>query len=179
MKFLEFSGIKLLKWFLEHPSEKIHFKELCRKVGLGPLTVKTYCEEFIRYKWVLEERKANLRMFSLNNDHFTVKAIKKAHMLHLFATEGIERIADEGIISLALYGSHANGEYDEKSDLDILAIGRHEQLDKKQLEKIAKKLGKPLQLTIISLDKWEKHKQSDGFMQSVLKNHVVLKGAAL
>jgi len=179
MKFEGFRGIKILKWFLDNPREKIHFKDLCRKLKLGPPTVKKYCEEFIGLSWLEEERKANLRMFSLNNKSFVVKAIKRAYFLELLRKIGIERSVNENAISLALYGSHSSGEYDEISDIDLVIIGRKEDVDYKKLKQIKRNIGKNIQLTVFSLEKWESNKDTDAFMASVLRNNVLLRGAPL
>ena len=179
MKFEGFSWIKILTWFLDSPTRKIHFKDLCRKLKLGPPTVKNYCEEFVRLGWFDEERKANLRIFSLNNKSFVVKAIKRAYILEYLRKIGIEKIIDENVISMALYGSHASGEYDEKSDIDLVVVGREQNVDHKKLEQIKKKTGKNIQLTVFSLEKWETNKDKDAFIASVLRNYVLLRGAPL
>lgn len=179
MKLQEFSGIRILEWFLRHPTRKIHFKELCRELGLGPLTVKTYCEELIKREWLLQERNANLRIFYLNGSSWVAKALKRAYFLEQLRKEKIGALVDETAISLALYGSHASGEYDEKSDIDILVIGRKERVDYRHAKRLEKRLGKSLQITVFPWEKWEGNRQRDPFMLSVIKNHVLLKGAQL
>lgn len=179
MSFQSFGGTKVLEWFLEHPTQKVHFRELCRHLKLNPLTVKSYCEEFLKNHWLQEERKANLRIFFLNNNHFAVKAMKKAYFLERLRKLRIKEAVDDTAISFALYGSHASGEYDEKSDVDFLVVGRKETVDSNALKKIEERLDKPVQLTTISLEKWERNKESDPFALSVLKNHVLLRGAPL
>lgn len=179
MRFGDFAGIRILHYFLGHPSKRIHLKELCRELALSPLTVKTYCDEFLENGWLLEERRANLRIFCLNNEHFVVKALKRAYFLEKLRAEKIEAITAEGAISLALYGSHASGEYDEKSDIDLFVVGRREQVNHAVLKSLEKKIGKQVQVTVFPLDKWEKNKASDPFMLSVLRNHVLINGAPL
>ncbi len=179
MSFAEFAGIRILDWFLAHPSQKIHFKQLCRELALSPLTVKSYCEEFLPCSWLLEERQANLRIFFLNNQHYSVRAMKRAHALEFLRKSGVEKAAGDEAISFALYGSHASGEYDEHSDFDFLLVGRREHADIGKLREFEKTTGKKAQLTIISLDKWETGKRRDPFVFSVLKNHAQLKGAPL
>lgn len=179
MKFGEFSGIRALTWFLENPTRRIHFKDLCRELKLGPPTVKTYCEGFIENQWLVEERTANLRLFSLNNGNFVVKAIKRAYFLEKLRKAGLEKITNENAISLALYGSHNSGEYDERSDIDLVVVGRQEDVNRKKLEQIEKKAGKKIQLVVFSLEKWEGNKDKDSFMASVLRNNTVVKGAPL
>ena len=179
MLLRQFSGVLVLEWFLWHPTKKIHFKELCRELKLSPPTVKAYCEEFLANGWLAEERQANLRIFKLRNESFVVKALKRTYILELLRRNKIDAIVDGMIISFALYGSYASGEYDEKSDIDLLAIGRKEQIHYDRILALGTKLGKTVQLTIIPLEKWETNKGSDQFMGSVLRNHVLLGGMPL
>ncbi|OIO21997.1 DNA polymerase subunit beta [Candidatus Micrarchaeota archaeon CG11_big_fil_rev_8_21_14_0_20_47_5] len=179
MTFGKFAGVKVIKWFLCNPSERIHFKKLCRRLKLGPPTVKNYCGEFVGKKWLNEERNANLRIFSLNNSNYVIKALKRAYFLELLRKDGIEKLIDGSAVSFALYGSHANGEYDERSDVDLLVIGRKEQVHYEQISALEEKMKKHFQLTVISLERWGRERQSNPFMLSILKNHVLIKGAAL
>ncbi|MBN2121434.1 nucleotidyltransferase domain-containing protein [Candidatus Micrarchaeota archaeon] len=179
MSFHSFAGIKVLGWFLEHPTQKAHFRELCRHLKLHPLTVKSYCDEFLENEWLLEERKANLRIFFLNDGHFAIKSMKRAYFLEKLRELKIASAVDETVISFALYGSHASGEYDEKSDVDFLVVGRREGVDSNMLKNLERKLGKSVQLTVISLEKWERNKEKDPFALSVLRNNVLLGGALL
>jgi predicted nucleotidyltransferase len=178
--FQSFSGLRVLEWFLASPSRRIHFKALCRELGLSPLTVKTYCEEFVAREWLVEERQANLRFFRLNNEHYSVKAFKRAFFAELLRAQDAGAIVSEGVVSFALYGSHASGEYDEKSDVDFLVVGRKELVDYDSVKAFEKKTGKRVQLTAFPLASWEERKDKrDSFAFSVLKNHVLLKGVAL
>jgi len=179
MKLESFSGIRVLEWFLKHPTRKIHFKGLCRDLKLGPPTVKAYCEELLKTNWLQDERNANLRIFFLNNEHYVVKALKRTYFLNLLSEEKVESLVESTTISIALYGSHASGEYDEKSDVDLLIIGRKEEVRDEYSRILENKLRKKLQITVLPLDRWESSKRNDPFMLSVLKNHVLLKGAPL
>jgi len=179
MKFYDFAGMRLLRWFLGNPTRKIHFKQLCRELALSPLTVKTYCDEFVRRGWLQEERSANLRIFSIDNDHYLIKSFKRAFVLELLCREKIGNAVDDGIISLALFGSHASGEYDEKSDIDLIVVGRREQVHHDLVKRLEKKLRKQVQVTLFPLEEWERRKKDDPFALSVLRTHVLLKGVPL
>jgi predicted nucleotidyltransferase len=179
MTFSSFSGIKILTWFLANPTQKIHFKDLCRELQLAPSTIKTYCEEFLKKDWLGEERTANLRIFYLKNENYVVRSLKRTYFLGLMQERKIEILVDTNVISFALYGSHASGDYDELSDIDLFVIGKKEQVHYNLTKKLEKKFGKQIQATVLSLGKWEQNKHSDPFLRSVLKNHVLLKGAAL
>ena len=178
MGFASSSGIRLLSWFFLHPSKKVHFRELCRELDFSPLTVKTYCDEFVSKGWLNEERLANLRLFRLNNEDYVVKAMKRAFFISRLKEAKAEQLVEEGIISFALYGSHASGEYDEKSDVDLLIVGRREQFKHERVKQLEKKLGKEIQATIFSLEQWESAKK-ESFGGSVLHSHVLLSGVPL
>lgn len=178
MTFAQTPAVRILGWFLRNPTKKIHFKELCRTLDISPLTVKQYCDEYVNEGWLKDEKLANLRFISLNNGDFAVRAMKRADALLLLKKAGITGIADNPV-SLALYGSYASGEYDERSDVDILVVGMKEQVRKGEAERLGKAIGAEVQLTVFSLEKWENNKNKDAFMQSVLKNHVLLSGAPL
>jgi len=179
MSFRLFAGLRILEWFLANPTKRIHFKELCRTLKLAPLTVKTYCEEFLEKDWILEDRSANLRIFYLNNEDYRVRAMKRAWILQILSELRIDAIIDESVISFALFGSHASGEYDEKSDIDLLVIGRKENVDYGRAEKLGITIKKQVQITVIPMARWEKNKVSDPFIRSVVKNHVLLRGVSL
>ncbi len=179
MLFDSFAGNRIISWFLQNPARKIHFKELCRQLGLSPSTVKAYCGEFSKKGWVLSERQANLRIYSLNNESFSVRALKRAHFILVLDRLKAGKVALEGAISLALYGSYASGEYDEKSDVDLLLLGRKEQVDYGFAKRVEEALGKEVQITVFSLHEWEKGRDASPFMLSVLRNHALLKGIPL
>lgn len=179
MKFSDFSGLRLLEWFFDNPTRKIHYRGLCRETKLNPVTVADYAGQFVERGWLLEERVANLRFFLLNNESFVVRAHKRAFFLEKLRRAGVGGLVGEGAISLALYGSHASGEYDERSDVDLLLVGRKESENAQAVPELEKKLRKKLQVGIIPLEKWENEKQRNPFMQSVTRNHVLLKGSPL
>ena len=180
MAFSSFAGTRVLAFFLANPTRKIHFKELCRELELSPSSVKLYCEDFITRKWLTEHRIGNHRFFQLDNSSYPVLAIKRAYFLELLSSNGADKVVRGTAISLALYGSHASGEYDEKSDIDLLVIGRKDDIVNTTISRIERAAGKPVQLTVISLDMWESGlKSSDPFVISVLRNHVLLMGARL
>ncbi len=173
----KFVGFRVLEYFITHPSEEIHLKELSRKLKISPGSAKTYCDVFERDGILLAERKGNLKLFKLNNNDFAVREMKKTYYLILLKEFGIEKLA-ENCISLAIYGSFASGNFDERSDLDVLVIG--EDVNRDSVLDLQEKLGREIQLTVIPYYKWEKmKKEGDKFAESVLRNHVLIKGAEL
>ena len=178
-EFRKFVGFKVLEYFITHPSIEVHLKELSRNLGISSGSAKIYCDIFERDGILHVKRKGNLRLFTLNNNDFAVRELKKAYYAILLKELGIEKIA-ENSISLAIYGSFASGNFDERSDLDILIIGGEEDVNRDLILELQEKLGREIQLTIIPYYRWEKmKKEGDKFAESVLRNHILIKGAEL
>jgi len=178
-EFRKFVGFKVLEYFILNPSQEIHLKELSRRLKISPRSAKIYCDLFEKEEILISERKGNLRIFSLNNDSFAVKELKKTYYTVFLKELGIENICKK-CVSLAIYGSFASGEFDEKSDLDLLVVGDTENADYELLHELEEKLQRHVQLTVIPFYKWEEmKKEGDKFAESVIKNHILIKGALL
>ena len=177
--FRKFVGFKILEYFLKYPTEETYLKELAKKLQISPRSVKIYCDLFEKKGIIKREIKGNLHLFSTNNDNFRVREMKRAYFINILAEMNIENIAEE-CASIAIYGSHASGNYDEKSDIDLLIIGKEQHVKRDMIVKIMERVGKEFQLNVITIIKWEKMKKDgDPFVKNIIRNHVLIKGAEL
>ena len=80
-EFRKFKGWVVLEFFLAHPNTKIHLKKLVRTLGISPRTALTYLRTLKKDKILREEKVGNMTIFSLNNELYPVKALKRAHFL--------------------------------------------------------------------------------------------------
>jgi len=178
-EFKKFAGFKILIYFLFNSDLEIHIKELARKLKISPSTAKYYCD-FLKKENILEkDKKGNMVIFSLNNSSMYVKELKKTYTLIYLKDLGIETL-NKKHMSIAVYGSYSSGEFNEKSDLDILIIGKKKEVNKDLVLKLEKKFEKEIQLTILSYYEWEKMKKNkDAFALEVLSNHILIKGVEL
>ncbi len=128
---------------------------------------------------ILESSKGNLRLFKLNRDDFAVRELMRAYNLLKLKHLGIEHLA-EGSTSLAIYGSFARGDIDERSDLDLLVIGEDGSVDRDRVLELQDALNREVQLTLLPYYRWETMKKDgDKFAESVLKKHVLVSGVEL
>ena len=177
--FKKFVGFKILEYFLKYPTEKTYLKQLAKKLQISPRSVKIYCDLFEKEDIIKRNITGNVHIFSTNNDNFRVKEMKRAYFINLLAEMNIENIAEE-IASIAIYGSYASGNYDEKSDIDILIIGDEKNVKRELVLDIMKKIDKEIQLNVIPIIKWEKlKKDNDHFVKNIIRNHILIKGVEL
>jgi len=177
--FRKFVGFKVLEYFLIYPTENTYLKELAKKLQISPRSVKIYCDIFEKEGIIIREIKGNMHIFKTNNDNFRVKEMKRAYFINLLAELNIEKIAEESV-SITVYGSYASGNFDEKSDIDILVIGDEKNVKRELVVDIMKKIEKEIQLSVIPLIKWEKlKKENDHFVKNIIRNHILIKGAEL
>jgi len=177
--FRKFVGVKVLEYFLIYPTENTYLKELAKKLQISPRSVKIYCDIFEKEGIIIREIKGNMHIFKTNNDNFRVKEMKRAYFINLLAELNIEKIAEESV-SITVYGSYASGNFDEKSDIDILVIGDEKNVKRELVVDIMKKIEKEIQLSVIPLIKWEKlKKENDHFVKNIIRSHVLIKGAEL
>jgi len=177
--FRKFVGVKVLEYFLIYPTENTYLKELAKKLQISPRSVKIYCDIFEKEGIIIREIKGNMHIFKTNNDNFRVKEMKRAYFINLLAELNIEKIAEESV-SITVYGSYASGNFDEKSDIDILVIGDEKNVKRELVVDIMKKIEKEIQLSVIPLIKWEKlKKENDHFVKNIIRNHILIKGAEL
>ena len=164
-----FVGFRVLERFLTYPSEKIHLRELARDLEISPGSAKTYCDALVDDDLILEEAKGNLRLFRLNRDDFVAREMMKTYYL-----------LTEGSTSLAIYGSFARGNFDEKSDLDLLVIGEESDVNKDRVLDLQEDLGREVQLMVVPYYRWESmKKEGNRFAKSVLRDHILIKGVEL
>ena len=177
--FRKFVGFKILEYFLKYPTEQTYLKELAKKLQISPRSAKIYCDLFEKEGIIKREKKGNMHLFSTCNSNFRVRELKRAYFINLLAEMNIENIAEE-CASIAIYGSYASGNYDEKSDVDILIIGNEQYVKRDLIVKIMEIIDKEFQLNVIPIIKWEKMKKDqDHFVKNIIRNHILIKGVEL
>ncbi len=175
----KFVGFRVLEWFLVHPSGEVHLNELARELEISPGSAKEYCDRLAEDGLISERTMGNLRLFRLKREDFAAREILRAYHILRLKDLGAEGIA-EGCTSLAIYGSFASGSLDEHSDLDLLVIGEESDVDRDRILELESALGREAQLTVIPYYRWEAMKnEGDRFAESVLRNHVLIKGVEL
>ncbi|MBI5036690.1 nucleotidyltransferase domain-containing protein [Candidatus Micrarchaeota archaeon] len=170
-----FKGWSVLEFFLENPTTEIHVKALARALNVSPLTANTYLKAYLKDGILSEKRRGNALFYSLV-DYFFTKELKRAFVLSkLMEKNFVGKVLEDNpsATSIVLYGTRASGNYDERSDYDILVFSK----DKKFPKKAVAALTGETNLKVLSLAQWRA--LDENFKKSVAKNNVVLYGANL
>ena len=181
--FEKYVDWKILAYFLEHSTSSIYVKELARILDVSPGSVSSALKRFKKWGLVEKEEIGQTHLHKLNNELVVVRELKTTFMLMQLQEIGfVDRLLtiDDNIISIALYGSYATGEYDEKSDLDLLLISPLKLDLNEFIEHIEKKLKRVVSIEIFSLSQWNKLKErKDPFYNNVMMNNILLYGGEL
>ncbi len=180
--FNKYADWRVLAHFLRKPSMEVYVKELARMLKMSPASTNTALNYFHKLNILNKAKRGPAHFYRLNNDIPLVQAFKK--MWALFVLEeanlaGLCADAEPAMITLIIYGSFANGTFDEKSDFDIIMIGGNKTKLTAPIELLEKKLGYEVNVECFSLAKWQNLKEkSDVFYNEVVRNHVLLSGVS-
>jgi len=166
----KYNKYKLLKIFLDFPTESFRLRELSRLSSIAPLSVMNYTKEFEQEGLIKKYEKRRIPFYQAIRDNEKFILYKKISIIYELNDSGLvdflwEKLSPDAIV---LYGSHAKGEAVEDSDLDIFIIGKEKTIN---LDEFEKKLNKRIHLM------FEKDtKKIPKELKNNLINGIVLKG---
>lgn len=117
--------LRVLEHFFLHPSEAFYLRELARLLDMSPMTVKRTLDLLVADNVIIKTASKGRILYTANMESHFFRYSKVAYNLARLEDAGVtKRLVESvpGIISAVLYGSHARGDNDEHSDIDILAI---------------------------------------------------------
>jgi predicted nucleotidyltransferase len=177
--FLETAQWRVLSLFLSNALEEGYVNEIARKARVSQGATSVALRSLEAGGILQSKRGGNSTFYRLRQSPFS-KRLKSCWLLWELAKD--RRVWErEEVVSVALYGSCASGEFTGESDIDILVITS---LPKERvfeaMGEAGKGLGMELSLTAMPLSRWEAMaKGQDRFYKEVIANHVVLFGEPL
>ncbi|RLJ00361.1 MAG: hypothetical protein DRP03_00510 [Candidatus Aenigmatarchaeota archaeon] len=168
---------KILEFFIRNPYQRVYLRELAKKLKLSPFTTKRYVDVLVREKFIYEEREAKMRYFKANLSNIAFRYIKIAYSLHEILKSGLISFLltnIPNISSIVLFGSIAKGEDSEKSDVDLLIIGKPKYI---RVGKFEERLKRDIALHIFSWSEWNKKAKEDkAFYLEIIRYGVPIYG---
>jgi len=139
---------EIIEFFIENQDKEVYQSEIARKLKISRNTALKWLSILNKNNFINEKTRGKMKYFWLNKDNVVVKQIKiLVNVSKLFSV--LKSL--DGNLEIYLYGSVARGEDDERSDVDLLIVGK---IEKDKLVKIVedaketmKREIKPLVLT--------------------------------
>jgi predicted nucleotidyltransferase len=182
--FRKYIQWKILSHFLANPTTGFHIKQLARLLNVSPASVSGAVKSFEEEGLLSKEEKGLAHIYMLNSDNNVVAPLKKAYgIVFVQSSKPKEKFLeiDPNIISLALFGSYADGSFDEKSDIDFLIVTQAKKESfSSAIKRLEEELQKEVSMSVFKLSEWRAMaKKSDAFYKRVVENHILLHGSGL
>lgn len=176
--------LKILALFLKRSDSRFYVKQLAKELKISPSSASIGLKRLCGQGFLSRSHEGKEIYYSLMknkplNAHFGMAHL--LYMLEQFSLVGGLLEIDSQLVSVAIYGSVARGNYDENSDVDILILGKKSKEEFMPiLRKLGEVLGKEVVPTIMSPAEWMKLAgRKDKFYQELIKAHILLYGSRL
>ncbi len=132
-----YNRYKILKIFLDNPTESFRLRELSRLSRVAPPSVMNYLKEFEKEKLIRKYEKRKIPFYQALRENENFILYKKLSMIYELNKSGLlnhlwDKLFPDVII---LFGSCAKGEDIEKSDIDLFIQASEKKIDIKKYEK--------------------------------------------
>lgn len=165
--------VKLLFFFLEHPTTEFVQKELRGKLKLTKTTLIKWLNLLEKKRLILKSQKFP-KIYVLNKGKGIIKQLKSLN--NILKLEQIKEISEKYNIKIYLYGSSARGEDVEDSDIDLLIIGKVKKEDIIQdINRFSEKIKRRIKVNIFSPLQWSATAEKDkAFYERVEKDKILI-----
>ena len=166
-----YNRYRILQEFFKKPTKKHQLRELSRATDISLPTVKDHVEKLQEMGFVEKNEEGVYPGYEASrNDEF--KLYKKLDLERKLHLTGLVDHLNEKLSqpdAIVLFGSAANGEDIEESDIDILAVCKEKDVD---LKKFEKKFNRKINIQFIDKDELKKNNK----LANSIANGIVLSG---
>jgi predicted nucleotidyltransferase len=120
------SRVEVLTWFVTHPGERFHYRELDRLLAAAPRSIQKELERLEGAAILCSKKEGSIRFYWVNQDHPLFAPLKEI----IFKTTGLADALKESLGPLVhkikaafIYGSVAKNLEEATSDIDVMVIG--------------------------------------------------------
>jgi predicted nucleotidyltransferase len=168
---------KILNYFFLNPSENLHVNDLSRRLGLDKRNLVKKLRELEQIGILKSEKKANLRLFSLDRKFPLYKEYRKIVLKTIGIEERLRQIIKDmpGIKEAYIYGSYAQDKMDAHSDLDLLVIGDHEiRSFQEKITFLQREINREINAVHIGEEEFKvKMERKDPFLSGIFKRKLI------
>ena len=137
----KYNRYRLMKIFLDSPTENFRLREIARLTKISPPSVMSYLKEFEKDGLIKKIIKNKIPFYNSIRDNSNFILYKKLSIIFELNNNGLieylwDKISPDAIV---LYGSFARGEAIENSDIDLFVLGKEINVDIMAFEKMLHK----------------------------------------
>lgn len=161
---------RIVEFFLEHPTSGYTQSSLMRNLKISKVSVSKWLKRLVRNGILgryVDERRVEYRLNEKNPIVRQLKVLRIVSMLYpLFKDLNVD---------VFIFGSSALGEDDEKSDVDLLIMGKQNDELIKKIASCEKKIKKKIHLVFYTPVEWSRVAREDpAFYEMVEKTKIKL-----
>lgn len=174
--------IKLLDAFLSSPNARFYIRELGRRIKEEAKNVSRELKNLEALGLLISERLGKQKYYFVNKNFFLYPELESI----MFKTTGVQGLLKEalnrveGIETAFIFGSYAEEEQTESSDVDLLVIGRPDMIVFNEIiSELEEKLNREINYMCFDQKEFKERKETeDAFITEVLsQDKVMLKGS--
>lgn len=162
-------------------SDGLHLREIARQAGISPAEAKKELDTLVSLGILKAERKGNLVLFHTDSSCPFFAELKGLYL----KTEGVfaelrKALAEtKGIEFAFVYGSFARGEEREKSDVDLMIVGKPSMGElHRKIMKVEEKVGREVNYSVYSSDEFHRKRTLSGFLREIIREKKVFVAGA-
>lgn len=131
----------VLELFIEYPHREFYIREIARELKLSHAIVIGYIRELTKLKLIEKNDKTLYPGYSANYGNARFLFYKRNYILFKIIESGIVDYLWKKTLAetIVLFGSCANGDFTEKSDIDVFVESKEIKLDLSKYEKMLKR----------------------------------------
>ena len=159
---------RILEFFLDNPSKEMRMTDIIAATGLAKLSVMKWTKELAKHKFFSTLTIGRTNLYSLNKGNPSVRQFRVLYNVDY--VNGKIGEMEEGV-QVFLYGSFARGENMEKSDIDLLVIGKNRDVIRK-----LRKMDTRIKVSFYTPIEWSMTSRKDKtFFENVEKDKIRLR----
>jgi uncharacterized protein len=127
--FLKNGTGKILQLFFQNPEKEYYFREIGKYLEQEPGSLQRYLDNLVNEGILIDEYRANLRYFRLNQKHFLYEELKSMVSKTIGMEAKLKKLIEgtKGVEYAFIFGSIPKNQECGQSDIDVMLIGRADQ----------------------------------------------------
>src|SRR3989344_9334663 len=152
--------LQLLLFLADNPSTEWAYTQIRVKTKLAKATLTKWLLFLEKNELVFMKPIGANKLYRVNNDNPVIKQLKVLKTITQLSS--ITKIAKKYTLDIFLYGSASRGEDAEKSDIDLLIIGKIKKEEiMTEIHSCSQKIRKEIRLQVFTSLEWSKLVQKD------------------